>query len=478
MKKYSYILATKSSPTTHPIEVRSPYSDDIIGVVDTCNADQCLEALRVAHEFHRDRKQRLSVQQRIDLLHRVKQLMQSQFDDLVHTALSEGGKPYMDTKVEVNRAIAGIDSCIETIGTEMGRVIPLKNTATAQYRAFTQCEPIGVVIAISAFNHPLNLIVHQVGAAVAAGCPVLVKPSQYTPISCYKFINILLEAGFPAAMCQMVLPRKVEYITQLIQDQRCAFLSFIGSAGVGWKLRSLLTAGARCALEHGGVAPVIIDDSANIEKVVPSLLKGAFYHAGQVCVSVQRIFVAKNLYLTLLDQIVDGAKKLQIGDPANHEIEVGPLIKEVEQDRVHQWVKQAVEDGADLAAGGAKLGNNCYQATVLGNPNIESTISTKEIFGPVCCIYPTADTDQAIHRANSLPFAFQAAVFAQDIDRAISISDRIDASAVMINDNSAFRQDQMPFAGLKQSGLGIGGIPYTIEEMQIQKMLVINTPTA
>ena len=477
MKKYNYSTALDSSATTRDIAVTSPYSDDIIAIVSTVNQQQTRDIMDISYNFYRNKSNWLSVADRVRILEKVVTLMEEQFQHLTNIAVSEGGKPITDTRVEVSRAIAGIKSCIETIATEHGELINLNDTKVSKYRAFTQKEPIGVVLAISAFNHPLNLIVHQVGAAVAAGCPVIVKPAEQTPLSCYEFVKILLEAGLPKAMCQIIVPDKIDYVTEILQDTRLGFLSFIGSAAVGWKLRSLLAPGVRCALEHGGVAPVIVDDTASFDKAIPSLVKGAFYHAGQVCVSVQRIFAHRKIYSDLVASIADAANKLRVGDPFDENTEVGPLISAKEQDRVNQWVQESVAPNKSvLKAGGKVLANNCFQATVLADPDANCAISTKEIFGPVCAIYAYADESQAIAMANKLPYAFQAGVFSQDIDNALRIADKLDASAVMINDNSAFRQDQMPFAGLRQSGLGVGGIPHTINDMQIDKMLVINTP--
>ena len=477
MKKYNYLTALDSKANTPDIEVTNPYTDDLVATVSTVNQQQTRDIMNIAYDFYRDKNNWLPLEDRVSILEKVSELMEHQFEHLVNIAVSEGGKPITDTRVEVRRAIAGIKSCIETITTEHGEVIGLNDTKASKYRAFTQKEPIGVVLAISAFNHPLNLIVHQVGAAVAAGCPVIVKPAEQTPLSCYEFVKILIDAGFPKEMCQIILPNKIEYVTEILQDTRLGFLSFIGSAAVGWKLRSLLAPGVRCALEHGGVAPVIVDDTASLEKAIPSLVKGAFYHAGQVCVSVQRIFAHETVYPKLIDKIVDAANKLRVGDPSDENTEVGPLISAKEQDRVNQWVQESVAPNKSvLKAGGKVLANNCFQATVLADPDANCAISTKEIFGPVCAIYAYADESQAIAMANKLPYAFQAGVFSQDIDNALRIADKLDASAVMINDNSAFRQDQMPFAGLRQSGLGVGGIPHTVNDMQIDKMVVINTP--
>ncbi|NNL10855.1 MAG: aldehyde dehydrogenase family protein, partial [Pseudomonadales bacterium] len=317
------------------------------------------------------------------------------------------------------------------------------------------------------------LIVHQVGAAVAAGCPVIVKPARNTPLSCFRLVKILREAGLPEAWCQVAIPEATDLATALVTDPRVAFFSFIGSAKVGWMLRSKLADGTRCALEHGGVAPVIIEQSANLERALPAILKGGFYHAGQVCVSVQRVYVPNAILKNFSSRLAEAAQQLVVGDSLDDKTEVGPLIEAAEVERIHNWISEAVEQGAQLLCGGKTLTNNCYQPTVLVNPPATAKVSTEEIFGPLVCVYGYDDVEQAIEAANGLDVAFQAAVFTQDVDRAFSLYGKLDAATVMINDHTAFRQDNMPFAGLRHSGLGVGGIGHTISDMQIEKLMVL-----
>jgi acyl-CoA reductase-like NAD-dependent aldehyde dehydrogenase len=290
-----------------------------------------------------------------------------------------------------------------------------------------------------------------------------------------RFVRILREAGLPDEWCQAVVTTGRDVSEMLVTDARVGFFSFIGSAGVGWMLHSKLAPGARSALEHGGAAPVIVSEDANLDKAVPALLKGGFYHAGQVCVSVQRIFAEKKIAKELGQMLARGAEKLVVGDPTDDKTEVGPLIRPKEVDRVDEWVQEAVKGGAKLLVGGKRLDHNCYQPTVLYKTPQDVTISRNEVFGPVVSIYPYTDVADAIAQANSLQYAFQAAVFTQDIDFAMRCFRELDASAVMVNDHTAFRVDWMPFAGLGQSGFGVGGIGYTFHDMQIEKMLVIRS---
>ncbi|VAW69780.1 Glyceraldehyde-3-phosphate dehydrogenase (NADP(+)) [hydrothermal vent metagenome] len=460
------------------IDVTAPFNGAVIATIETGGSDAAEQALITAHALYRDKKNWLTAEQRICILQKTADIMQSRSDVLAIESAREGGKPLMDSKAEVARAIDGIKNCIEVLRTEHGEEVPMgKNAASMNRLAFTTREPIGVVVAVSAFNHPLNLAVHQIAPAVASGCPVIIKPAEDTPLSCFRLIGILREAGLPDGWCQGIVTSTLETATQLVTDKRAAFFSFIGSATVGWLLRSKLAAGTRCALEHGGVAPVIVAEDADMDDAVPLLAKGGFYHAGQVCVSVQRVFAHKSIARNLAERIAQVGDKMKVGDPTLADTEIGPLIRHNETNRIDEWVKDALEKGAELITGGNKLSDSTYEATVLFNTPADAIISSREIFGPVICVYEYDDIDDAVARANSLDVSFQAAVFSKNIDTCMHVFKQIDAAAVMVNDHTAFRVDWMPFAGLKQSGHGVGGIPYTFREMQVEKMMVIRSPS-
>ncbi len=457
-------------------KVFAPYDRSIIATATIADKLAVETALENAYSLFRNRDAWLKPSQRIRILEKASGIMKESADKLALEAAREGGKPLMDSRVEVGRAIDGIRVCIETLRTDAGKEIPMNlNAASEGKLAFTRKEPIGVVVAVSAFNHPLNLIVHQLGPAIAVGCPVIVKPSKETPLSCFRFVKILYEAGLPQKRCQALLINDANVTTELVTDQRVSFLSFIGSAKVGWMLRSKLAPGTRCALEHGGAAPVIVAADADLDQSVPPLVKGGLYHAGQICVSVQRVFAHKSIAKDLANRLADAAKQLKVGDPILPETEVGPLIRHSEVNRVEEWVNEAVNAGAELLTGGKRISDSCYECTILFNPPPETKVSRLEIFGPVICVYPYSDMDEAISQANALPYAFQAAVFTQNIETAMRAYSRLDASAVIINEHTAFRVDWMPFAGLKQSGLGVGGIPHTMQDMQIEKLMVMRS---
>ncbi len=470
------LMIPGATPAATPLEVRAPYDNSLIATADTADSAGVEKALVTAHALFRDRTAWLPAARRIEILLNTAQLMNEQKEELALEAAREGGKPLPDSRVEIERAIDGVNNCIECIRTDAGRKIPMGiNAASAQRLAMTHNEPIGVVVAISAFNHPLNLIVHQVGPAVASGCPVIIKPAEDTPLSCFRFVEILRQAGLPDEWCQALVVDELDVATRLVTDPRVGFFSFIGSAAVGWMLRSKLAPGTRCALEHGGAAPVIVSADADLDAALPLLAKGGFYHAGQVCVSVQRIYCHTSIARELADKLAGLAKALKTGDPLSAETEVGPLIRPREVTRVHEWVCEALAAGAEKLCGGEVLSESCYAPTVLFDPPEDARVSRQEIFGPVVCVYSYDDVSEAIERANSLPFAFQAAVFTRDLDTALGCYKALDAAAVMVNDHTAFRVDWMPFAGLRQSGLGTGGIPYTFDEMQVEKLLVLRS---
>ncbi|USH01394.1 aldehyde dehydrogenase family protein [Grimontia kaedaensis] len=457
------------------LNVYRPYDGGLIRSLPMQTADDVETALATAHALFLDRSAWMPPHQRIEILEKVIEIMSSQVESLTRMAAEEGGKPYIDSKVEVLRAINGVKLAIEHIPQIKGEQIPMGQTAASVNRmAFTIREPIGVVASVSAFNHPLNLIVHQVIPALAVGCPVIVKPALTTPLSCLRLVEIMHEAGLPKGWCQALVCDN-DASSKLVSDSRVNFLSFIGSAKVGWMLRSQLAPGTRCALEHGGAAPVIVDDSANIDEVVPMLAKGGFYHAGQVCVSVQRVYAQQGFCRELAVRLAQAAEKMKVGDPLDPDTEVGPLILPREVDRVDEWVQEAVKGGAELLCGGEKISESCYAPTVLLNPPHDVRVSQMEIFGPVVCVYSYADKQTAIDRANGLPYAFQAAVFTNDLEDALNVTQQLNATAVMVNDHTAFRVDWMPFGGRDASGVGLGGIQYSMHEMTRDKMLVFKS---
>ncbi len=457
------------------LKVTSPYDGHFIDEIPLINYEKGEKMLDTAHKIFTNRSAWLPKHKRIEILERTAQIMSKRKEELTNIAAEEGGKPYKDSKIEVLRAINGVKLAVEHIGQMKGSEIPMGMTPASEGRlAFTIREPIGVVFSISAFNHPLNLTVHQTVPAIAAGAPVIIKPASTTPLSAVNFVNILYEAGLPEAYCQVAVC-KSSVAEKLVTDKRINYMSFIGSAKIGWYLASELSSGTRYALEHGGVAPVIVEADADIEDAVPALIKGGFYHAGQVCVSVQKVFVHKGIIAEFTEKFVVQTKKLKTGNPLEKDTDVGPIIVKEELDRVENLVKEAEKSGGKILCGGKHISESLYEPTVILNPSENAKVSTEEIFGPVVCIYEYENINDAIQRANSLPFAFQAAVYTKNIDTALKCSRELRSSTVMINDHTAFRTDWMPFGGWDDSGIGIGGIPYSMHEMTREKLTIIKS---
>ncbi len=453
--------------------LRSPFNGAVLAQVEQADSNAMELAIATARSAYDDVGGRLPAWRRSQILRRLAGLMEEQADSLALCIAQEGGKPLKDAIVETTRAIGTVGLCAEEATRYHGQQVPMDGSAAGAGRlAFTIREPIGVVAAISAFNHPLNLIAHQVAPAVAAGCPVLIKPSPETVISAMRFTELLAEAGLPPAWC-MAVPCDNAVAEQLATSDQIGFFSFIGSASVGWHLRSKLAPGVRCTLEHGGAAPAIIDQGADLERAVPALIKGGYYHAGQVCVSVQRIFAHDSVADQLVAALLEGVRGLHVGDPSDAQTDVGPLIRAGEVDRVHKWVQKSVAEGATLAAGGQRLDQQCYAPTLLLDAPAHTPIMTSEIFGPVMVVNRFTDLDDAIASANDVPWSFQAAWFGRDLDRAMHAAQRLKGAAVMLNDHTAFRVDWMPFAARGPSGLGVGGVGPAVHDLTEEKLIVI-----
>ena len=458
------------------IEVTSPYDGKVVGTVPFTSVEGVQNAIDVAYEKFLDVDNWLPKYKRIEILENLMAIMSSQVEELTILCASEGGKPYIDSKVEIQRAINGVKIAIEQLAVQEGQEIAMGHTASSANRmAYTMKEPIGVVAAISAFNHPFNLAIHQVIPALAVGCPVIIRPATQTPMSAVKLVELLKEAGLPDGWAQAVVCDR-EGGELLVTSPKTAFFTFIGSGPVGWYLNSKSSPGTRSALEHGGVAPVIVEPDADIDAMIPDLGKGGFYHAGQVCVSVQRVYVHESIVDEVAQKLSDYASKLVVGDQLDPKTEVGPLINNNEVNRVEEWVNEAVDKGGKILTGGKRISDSCYEPTVILNPADDALVSTKEVFGPVVVVYSYSNIDEAIKRANALDVSFQAAVFTKNIDTALKAVKRLNGTTVMVNDHTAFRVDWMPFGGARTSGLGLGGIPDSMAEMQNQKMMVIKSP--
>ncbi len=450
--------------------VKQAYTGKVLAELQMHDGVQVEQMLSNAQERHQIG--RLPEIQRIEILQKLADLVEAEHEDFSCLIANEGGKPIRDARVEVTRAISGIRIAIRELGNIKGEKVPMDYTpAGAGHKAHTILEPIGVVVAVSAFNHPLNLAIHQVIPAIATGCPVIIKPASLTPLCTLRLAELIQQAGLPAGWVQVALLNN-ENAEKLVTDPRVAFFSFIGSAKVGWYLKSKLAFGTRCALEHGGVAPLIFDEYADEEGFVNGVVKASMYHSGQVCVSVQRVYVPEKRAQDLAEKIATIAARQVVGDAIDENTDLGPLISPKEIDRIEGWVNAAVASGAQLMTGGKRINAVSYAPTVLLNPAKDAKVSTQEVFAPVVCIYGYKTLEEAIEQANSLEVSFQSSVFSDNVETAMAIAKKLQASAVMINDYTTFRVDWMPFSGRKHSGYGIGGIGYSMRDMLEYKMIV------
>jgi acyl-CoA reductase-like NAD-dependent aldehyde dehydrogenase len=451
--------------------VKQAYTGEILSELQMHDNTQVQQMLSTAQALHK--AGRLPEIQRIEVLQELVNLIEAEHEDFARLIANEGGKPIRDARVEVARAISGIRIAIVELGNIKGEEIPMDYTAAGVgHEAYTILEAIGVVVAVSAFNHPLNLAIHQVIPAIAIGCPVIIKPAGLTPLCTLRLAELIQKTGLPAGWVQVALLNN-ENTEKLVTDLRVAFFSFIGSEKVGWSLKSKLAPGTRCALEHGGVAPLIFDEYADEKGFVNGVVKASMCHSGQVCVSVQRVYVPEKRAQDLAQKIATVAAGQVVGDAINEDCDLGPLISEKETDRIELWVDEAITSGAQLITGGKRINAVSYEPTVLLNPPKDAKVSIQEVFGPIVCIYGYKTLDGAIKQANSLDVSFQSSVFSDNAQKAMEVAEKLEASAVMINDYTSFRVDWMPFSGRKHSGYGIGGIGYTMRDMLEHKMIVV-----
>ena len=456
-------------------DILSPYTGEVIAKMEMADDMAVEQALANSVDYYEKIMKNMPAFKRAEILNNVAKQVKENHEDLSMTIAQEGGKPLKDARAEVTRAINTIETCAMVALTIHGEEIRMDRTPSGEnHTAFTIKQSIGPVLAISAFNHPVNLIAHQLATAFAAGNTVILKPSSSTPISAYKIVEFFENAGLDSGVISF-LGISNEQADKLVSDKRIKFITFIGSSKVGWGIRRKAHNGVRMAFEHGGTAVCTVDKSANLDKAVPKIAKHAFYHAGQVCVSTQNVFVHSDIYDTFLERLIAETKKIKTGDPTDSETEVGPLIRSSEVDRVISWVNEAVSEGAKVEYGFENIGNQCLTPTIITNVNLNMKIFKDEVFGPTVNILKYNDLQEPIDAINNNEYCFQDSIFAQDIDVAMHYARNITTKAVMINEGTAYRVDWMPFGGTADSGLGFGGVKHSIEDMMDEKMIMINS---
>ncbi len=394
------------------------------------------------------------------------------FDEFTEALIAEGGKPEAAAKAEVKRLIATFQFAADAVTTvPEGEVLPLDATeASVGYRGFSKRVPIGLCGFISPFNFPLNLVAHKIAPAIAAGCPFILKPASYTPIGALMIADVLAETDLPEGAFS-ILPMSSKVADVLVTDERIKLLSFTGSDKVGWDMKA--RAGKKkVVLELGGNAAVMIEPDADLEKALPRVITGGYSQAGQVCISVQRVLIHKDIYQSVKDKLVALAKEVKSGDPSQADVVIGPMIDKGELERIQQWIDEAVEEGATLLCGG-EVDGLVMNATILENVSHESKLYKDEAFGPVMILEAYDDFDKGIELANDSRFGLQVGVYSSSINKAMQAWDHIEAGGVIINDVPTFRVDNMPYGGVKDSGFGREGVKYAIEDMTEIRLMVV-----
>ncbi|MCC6347136.1 MAG: aldehyde dehydrogenase family protein [Nitrospirales bacterium] len=384
----------------------------------------------------------------------------------------ESGKPLRDARGEVDRSVLTFRVAAEEASRIGGEVIPLDRNPFSEGRwGFTRRFPAGPVIGITPFNFPLNLVSHKVAPAIASGNPIIIKPAAQTPAAALLLGEIATGAGLPGGGIS-VIPCEVKVAEKFILDERIKVLSFTGSAPVGWMLKAKAPQ-KKALLELGGNAGVLVDESADLEYAVKRCVNGAFSYAGQVCISVQRIYIHERVYDAFVDRFLSLTKALTIGDPLAENTDIGPMIDEKNAVRADTWIGEAREKGAKVLTGGRREGN-FYLPTVLADATPEMKVSCMEVFAPVVTVVRVRDFEEGLHAMNSTVYGLQAGVFTRDLKHAFSAFERIEAGGVIINDIPTYRVDHMPYGGVKQSGFGREGVKYAIEEMTELRLMVLN----
>ena len=454
------------------IEVRSPYSGEVVARVARAGA---AEARRAVDAAERAMAEPLPAHKRAEILVRVAGYLGRRHEEVARTIAAEAGKPLKAARVEVSRAMSTYTMSAVQARTLAGEMVPMDaSQAGAGKLAFTLRRPIGVVAAISPFNFPLNLVAHKIAPALAAGCAVVLKPASATPLSALLLAELEAEAGLPAGWLNVLVGPASEIGDVLVEDERVRLITFTGSGEVGWKLAER-AARKRVNLELGNATPVLVEADANLDAAATKLAANAFSFAGQSCISIQRIYVQRAAYDGFLTRFLPIVASLRVGDPADEETDVGPLIDGESRDRVLAWIEEARAAGAEVLAGGT-LEGELIRPTVLTGAGPELRVSCEEVFGPVCTITPYDDLEQAIELANGTPYGLQAGIFTGSIQAAFAAAERLEFGAVTINEAPTFRADQMPYGGVKASGNTREGPAWAVREMTEERLVVLELP--
>ena len=453
------------------VEVRAPFDGSVVGRVIQARREHAEAAIAAAVKAFGTTR-RLPAFERQRVLRRVAQAIAERREEFSRTIAQEAGKPIKLARIEVDRAVFIFNVAAEEATRIYGEYLPLDwQEFTAGRWGIVKRFPLGPVAGITPFNFPLHLVSHKVAPAIAAGCSMVLKPAPQTPLSSLLLAECVQQAGWPDGGLN-VLPLSNDDASLLVTDERIKLISFTGSVPVGWDIKR--RAGKKkVALELGGNAGAIVHSDADLVYAADRCVNGGFAYAGQTSISVQRILVQESVYGKFTDLLVEGVKKLKTGDPMEESTDVGPLIRESDAVRVTSWVEEAVRTGARLLCGGGRRGL-IVDPTVLTSTKPEMKVNCQEIFGPVVTVEPYQGFDEALRRINNSNYGLQAGLFTRDVKLLFQAYDELEVGALVAGDIPSFRIDQMPYGGVKDSGLGREGLRYAIEEMTEPKLLVMN----
>ena len=472
-ESYPYYLASKPVFANTDLDVTNKYTGEVATRVDNAGADVIDKAIAAAEKAQPAMAAMKPYERKAVLEHCVKRFTERK-DELAKALCIEAGKPIKDAQGEVTRLIDTFQIAAEECVRIEGQVLNLEISARASgYQGMTKRVPIGPCSFISPFNFPLNLAAHKVAPAIAAGCTFVLKPASRTPIGALIIGEVLAETDLPEGAFS-ILPCNRDGADLFTTDERLKLLSFTGSPDVGWALKA--KAGKKpVVLELGGNAACVVDEDADIDDAIKRIIVGAYYQSGQSCISVQRILVHKNIYETFREKFVHEVSALVAGDPADENTFIGPMISESEAERLEDWIHEAREAGATVLCGGTRKGA-MLDATVMEGVPADCNASAEEAFGPLSVLVPFDDYDEALKEVNNSRYGLQAGIFTRDLYKAHKAWDVLEVGGVVIGDVPSWRVDNMPYGGVKDSGLGREGIRYAIEDMTETRLMVIRTP--
>jgi acyl-CoA reductase-like NAD-dependent aldehyde dehydrogenase len=452
-------------------EVKSPYDDSVVAELGVPTADDVEEAVATAAATFGE-SQHLPVHARADALDHISRRLSETIPENAELIAREGGKPLKWATVEATRAVSTFRWASETIRHGDDELVRLDTEAALGSRVgLIRRFPFGPVLGITPFNFPLNLVAHKVAPSLAVGAPIVVKPASATPIGALRLAEFFAETELPKGMYQ-VLPVSSKVADGMARDDRFRKISFTGSSEIGWYLKGL-DPRKRVTLELGGNAGVIVHSDADLDHAAQRIAFGGYYQAGQSCISVQRVLVASEVYDDFATRLVKQVESLKVGDPLDPSVDVGPVIQRSEVDRISGWVQEAVAQGAEVLTGGEADGP-FFAPTLISDVTPEMKVCREEVFGPVVTISPYQTFEDALETVNDSRFGLQAGVFTNDINRAFLAHRTLEVGGVIVNDVSAFRADQMPYGGSKDSGFGREGLRFAMEEMTEPRIMVLS----